>query len=70
MDVQIVSELCRGHARCIALLPGVFGFSDADDQAFVLPTAADAPRALLDAVVRACPEGAIRVIDRDAVGGE
>ena len=66
MRVQVVRELCRGHARCLALAPDAFGFSDDDDQAFALIGADDLPRALLDAVVRACPEGAVRLIDGES----
>jgi ferredoxin len=69
MELVVDRETCRGHARCIALLPEAFEFNDIEDQAVAVPgNAADIPIHLLQDVVRGCPEAAIRLLDASPEG--
>ena len=61
-----VTELCQGHARCIALAPETFDFDD-EGYAFVIPGCEVVTVERADSVRRAvenCPEAAI-VLDED-----
>ena len=59
--VTVDSSLCRGHARCIALVPEAFDYDEATDQS--MPRQSDeislVPMDRLRMAVRECPERAI-----------
>lgn len=58
--VKVDAERCQGHGRCLLDAPGVFGYGDVTNQAFVLPGAdLKANREAIDLAIAGCPEGAI-----------
>ena len=62
-QIKVEREFCVGHARCNAVAPGLMtldddGYSDIDAKA--VPTDL---RQLARRVVRACPEGAISIVE-------
>lgn len=67
MKVYVDPQRCRGHARCVALVPAVFHFLDLEDRAVVDEDAAEqADIALLFEAERECPERAITVEREEA----
>jgi ferredoxin len=62
MKVQIDSQRCRGHARCLTIAPEAFDFLDTEDRSIVVEEAVDRTDiALLREAERECPERAITV---------
>jgi ferredoxin len=65
VEVEVDAGRCRGHARCVTLVPEVFHFLDLDDRSVVDQDAVDhVDIALLLEAERECPERAITV-DRE-----
>jgi ferredoxin len=63
MKIRLDRELCRGHAQCNARGPDVY---ELDDNGYATLTELEIPAGLEDqarAGVRACPEGAVTVLD-------
>jgi len=65
VKLRVDGTRCTGHGRCYALAPEVYapdeeGYNDARDTTFLVPgeLQAGAVRGL-----RACPEGAIELVD-------
>ena len=60
MEVKVDQSRCRGHARCLAIAPGLFSFDDAADRAYVVvsPVPAEAAALAREAALE-CPEKAI-----------
>ena len=63
MRVRVDTQVCQGHARCIALVPEAFTFDDDTHQAAGRPDEelVDVPTERLLQAARACPERAIVV---------
>ena len=58
--VKVDAARCQGHGRCLLDAPGVFGYGDVTNQAFVLSEAdLDANREAIDLAIAGCPEAAI-----------
>lgn len=67
MRVYVDPQRCRGHARCVALVPEVFHFLDLEDRAVVDEDAVDhVDVALVIEAERECPERAITVEREEA----
>jgi ferredoxin len=69
MQVEIDTNRCEGHARCLECAPEVFGYDDVTNQAYLLEDAD--PDAHADAVREAaigCPELAITVHETASTG--
>ena len=65
MKIEVIPEVCQGHARCQERCPEVFGTDDVEGKCVILMP--DVPAALEQKArlaVKNCPEGAL-VITRD-----
>ena len=65
MKVRVASEKCQGHGRCYGTAPDVFhadeeGFAANQDIDIEIP---ESHRASAMTAVRACPEGAIMIVE-------
>jgi ferredoxin len=63
MKVVVNTSACVGHARCQHVAPELFTL---DDNGYIATTSFEVPpglEALAQRAVRACPEGALRVVD-------
>lgn len=63
MKIIIDPELCTGHAQCAATAPEVY---DLDELGYALPLDTEVLPALAERArtgARACPEGAIRIVE-------
>ncbi len=67
MKVEVDTQRCQGHARCLTIASEIFDFDEEADRAVARPpselTGIPAARAL--AAVQACPEQAISIFDAD-----
>ena len=62
-DVTVDPDLCIGSAECVRLVPGAFHIDESRGVSVPLATARSADVRLLKEAVRACPTGAIRIVD-------
>ncbi|MCG3169024.1 MAG: hypothetical protein CALGDGBN_00535 [Pseudomonadales bacterium] len=64
MKVDVVIDLCQGHARCQDRCPEVFGTDEIEGKCVILQP--DVPAGLEQKArlaVRNCPEGALIILD-------
>lgn len=67
MRVLVKMSACQGHARCEDICPEIFGTDDIEGK--VIIKVEHVPVELEDKArlaVRNCPEGALRVMNREA----
>jgi len=62
MRVFVDSSVCRGHGVCVYLVPEVFSFGERG-QVEILAQPGEERRDQVTEAARACPEGAIALID-------
>ena len=65
MKVDVLSDVCQGHARCQARCPEVFGTDEVEGKCVILmPEVPPELEAKARLAVKNCPEGAL-VISSD-----
>ena len=65
MKVDVISDVCQGHARCQARCPEVFGTDEVEGKCVILmPEVPPELEAKARLAVKKCPEGAL-VISSD-----
>lgn len=63
--IAVDQDVCISSGKCVADAPGHFRFDD-DDLAELVPDATPPPDAAQLDLARACPSGALRVVDADS----
>ncbi len=61
MKIQIDWGLCQGHANCMGDAPEVFQVDDEGKLTVLVPEPGEELRNRVEAAVRYCPTGAIRI---------
>lgn len=62
--IEVDPDVCMSSGKCVADAPGLFRFDD-DEIAELIPGGEQPPDEKLVGLARACPAGALRVLDGD-----
>ena len=62
--IEVDPDVCMSSGRCVADAPGLFRF-DGDEVAELIPDGEQLPDQTLIALARACPSGALQVMDNE-----
>jgi len=65
LNVVVDRELCDSHGICATHAPGVFAIGDDDLMRVLVDEPTESQRVGVEAAVRACPKGALSLVEVD-----